>query len=91
MNNLDAQYLTLLNKVITYGETKQDRTGTGTKSLFAQTIRHDFSEGFPLLTTKFVSFQSVKTELFWFLQGRTDLQWLVQRNCYIWVGDAYKL
>jgi thymidylate synthase len=48
------------------------------------------SDGFPLLTTKHVSLRNVATELIWFLQGRTDLRWLLVRNCHIWVGDAYQ-
>jgi len=88
--NIEEQYLALLEEVLHQGHRKSDRTGTGTISLFGRSLRHRMSEGFPLLTTKHVSLQNVATELIWFMQGRTDLRWLLARNCHIWVGDAYK-
>jgi len=88
--NIEEQYLALLEEVLHQGHQKSDRTGTGTISLFGRSLRHNMSEGFPLLTTKHVPLRQVATELIWFMQGRTDLRWLLVRNCQIWVGDAYK-
>jgi thymidylate synthase len=87
---IEQQYLALLAEIIESGTHKGDRTGTGTRSLFGRQLRHRMSNGFPLLTTKHVSLRNVATELIWFLRGRTDLRWLLNRNCHIWVGDAYK-
>jgi thymidylate synthase len=87
---IEQQYLILLRDVIENGTHKGDRTGTGTRSLFGRQLRHKMSDGFPMLTTKHVSLRNVATELIWFLRGRTDLRWLLVRNCHIWVGDAYK-
>jgi thymidylate synthase len=67
-----------------------DRTKTGTKSVFGRTIRHSMKDGFPLLTTKKVAFKTMVTELLWFLRGSTNIKYLVDNDCYIWVGDAYK-
>ena len=78
-------YLSLLKHVLDNGELRQDRTGTGTLSVFAPPpFRHDMREGFPLLTTKKVSFKSVAIELMWFLRGRTDVKWLQERGVTIW-------
>ena len=90
MNNLDKQYQTLLSTILEHGVVKEDRTGTGTKSIFGYTIRHNMQEGFPLLTTKRVYWNGIKTELLWFLQGDTNIKYLVENNCNIWNGDAYK-
>jgi thymidylate synthase len=90
MNTLDLNYQLLLNKIIIDGTKKGDRTGTGTISIFGHTIRHNMSRGFPLLTTKKIHFKSVVTELIWFLQGGTNIKYLVDNNCNIWNGDAYK-
>jgi thymidylate synthase len=91
MNNLDKQYQQLLQDIIDNGVTKQDRTGTGTVSVFGRQIRHKMSDGFPLLTTKKMAWKSIVTELLWFLGGRTDLRYLLENNCHIWTGDAYKI
>ena len=88
--NIEEQYLALLNKVLTTGNTKEDRTGTGTISKFGVFLEHDMSLGFPLLTTKEVHWKSVVTELMWMLGGHTDLWWLLKRDCNIWTGDAFK-
>ena len=90
MNKLDKQYTDLLQSILDYGVEKKDRTGTGTKSIFGYTIRHNMSEGFPLLTTKKMPFKTIVTELLWFLRGDTNIKYLVDNNCHIWDGDAYK-
>ncbi len=90
MNNLDKQYTALLQDILDNGVKKDDRTGTGTLSLFGRQIRHKMSEGFPLLTTKKVHFKSVVAELLWFLRGDTNIKYLVDNDCHIWDGDAYK-
>ena len=90
MNNLDKQYQTLLSTILLHGIVKEDRTGTGTKSIFGYTIRHNMQEGFPMLTTKKVYWNGIRTELLWFLKGDTNIQYLVKNGCNIWNGDAYK-
>jgi thymidylate synthase len=90
MNKLDKDYTDLLQDILDNGVTKQDRTGTGTISVFGRQIRHKMSEGFPLLTTKKMPWKSIVTELLWFLQGNTNIKWLVDNGCNIWNGDAYK-
>src|SRR6056300_838550 len=90
MNNLDKQYKNLLKKLLLEGADKSDRTGTGTLSIFGHTIRHNMSEGFPLLTTKKMAIKSIMTELKWFLKGRTDIQYLRDNGCKIWDGDFEK-
>jgi len=90
MNSIDKQYLELVNHILRFGYTKMDRTGTGTKSIFGWQIRHRMSEGFPLLTTKKVSFKTMVTELLWFLRGDTNIKYLVDNGCHIWDGDCYK-
>ena len=90
MNNLDNQYQELLKTILDYGAIKSDRTGTGTKSIFGYTIRHNMKDGFPLLTTKKMAIKSLMTELKWFLKGDTNIKYLVDNNCNIWNGDAYK-
>jgi len=90
VNPLDLQYQQLLKDIIEYGVEKQDRTGTGTKSIFGYTIRHNMADGFPLLTTKKVAFKTMVTELLWFLKGDTNIKYLVDNECNIWNGDAYK-
>jgi thymidylate synthase len=89
-NKLDQQYQTLLQTILDYGVEKKDRTGTGTKSIFGYTIRHNMKHGFPLLTTKKMAFKTMVTELLWFLRGDTNIKYLVDNNCHIWDGDAYK-
>jgi len=90
MNNLDNQYIALLNDILANGVRKDDRTGTGTVSVFGRQIRHDMKDGFPLLTTKKMPFKTIVTELLWFLRGDTNIKFLVDNNCHIWDGDAYK-
>jgi thymidylate synthase len=90
MNNIDKQYQKLLQDIIDNGVKKEDRTGTGTISVFGRQIRHKMSDGFPLLTTKKMPFKTIVTELLWFLRGDTNIKYLVDNGCHIWDGDAYK-
>ena len=90
MNNIDRQYKELLDHILHFGVDKEDRTGTGTKSIFGWQIRHNMSEGFPLLTTKKMAWKTIVTELLWFLRGDTNIKFLLDYDCHIWDGDAYK-
>jgi thymidylate synthase len=90
MNKLDKQYTDLLQTILDYGVEKKDRTGTGTKSIFGYTIRHNMKDGFPLITTKKMFWKGIVTELIWFLRGDTNIKFLVDNNCHIWDGDAYQ-
>ena len=90
MNTLDKQYQALLQDILDNGVCKEDRTGTGTLSVFGRQIRHRMSEGFPLLTTKKMYWRGIVTELLWFLRGDTNIKYLVDNDCHIWNGDAYK-
>ena len=89
MNNLDKQYQNLIVDIIKNGVKKEDRTGTGTISVFGRQIRHNMQDGFPLLTTKKMAIKSIMTELKWFLKGDTNIKYLVDNGCNIWNGDAY--
>jgi thymidylate synthase len=90
MYNIDEEYRQLLMDILIHGIKKEDRTGTGTQSVFGRQIRHSMSEGFPLLTTKKMAFRTMVTELLWFLRGDTNIKYLVDNGCHIWDGDAYK-
>jgi thymidylate synthase len=90
MNKLDKDYTNLLQDILDNGITKSDRTGTGTISVFGRQIRHDMKDGFPLLTTKKMPFKTIVTELLWFLRGDTSIEYLLNNDCNIWTGDAYK-
>ena len=90
MNNIDKQYQALLQDILDNGVKKSDRTGTGTISVFGRQIRHKMSEGFPLLTTKKMAWKTMVIELLWFLRGDTNIKFLVDNDCHIWDGDAYK-
>jgi thymidylate synthase len=90
MNNIDKQYQQLLQDIIDNGVEKKDRTGTGTISVFGRQIRHKMSDGFPLLTTKKMAFKTMVVELLWFLRGDTNIKFLLDYDCHIWTGDAYK-
>lgn len=90
MNNIDKQYQNLLQDILDNGVKKNDRTGTGTISVFGRQIRHNMSEGFPLLTTKKMAWKSIVTELLWFLRGDTHIKFLIDNDCNIWNGDAYQ-
>ena len=90
MNNLDKAYQALLQDILDNGVKKDDRTGTGTLSVFGRQIRHQMSEGYSLLTTKKMAFKTMVTELLWFLRGDTNIKYLVDNGCHIWTGDAHK-
>jgi thymidylate synthase len=90
MNSIDRQYKELLEHILHFGVEKKDRTGTGTKSIFGWQIRHNMKEGFPLLTTKKMAWKTMVTELLWFLRGDTNIKFLLDYDCHIWDGDAYK-
>jgi thymidylate synthase len=78
------QYLDLLDRVLTEGVEKSDRTGTGTYSVFGHQLRFDLSQGFPLLTTKRLHTRSIFGELLWFLRGDTNVGWLHDNGITIW-------
>nr|WP_323745297.1 thymidylate synthase [Actinomyces haliotis] len=83
-DGVDVAYEELLAEVLAHGTPKDDRTGTGTRSLFARQLRYDLAAGFPRITTKFVAMKAVKGELLWFLQGSSNVRWLQERGITIW-------
>jgi thymidylate synthase len=87
--NIEHQYLKLLKDILDNGVKKQTRNGE-VISVFGRQIRHKISDGFPLLTTKKMPFRLIATELMWFLRGDTNIKYLVDNNCHIWDGDAFK-
>lgn len=78
------QYHQLMQRILTDGETKEDRTGTGTISVFGHQMRFDLQKGFPLLTTKKLHLRSIIHELLWFLSGDTNIKYLKDNNVRIW-------
>lgn len=86
----EKQYLDLLRDILENGVYKDDRTGTGTYSLFGRQIRFDLSKGFPLLTTKKIFTKGIIYELLWFLAGDSNLQYLVKNGVHIWDDWPYK-
>lgn len=78
------QYLELLRDILDNGTPKNDRTGTGTLSVFGRQFRHDLADGFPLLTTKKLHFKGIASELIWFLSGDTNIRWLKEHGVSIW-------
>jgi len=87
MINIEDEYKELMSEILYKGSEKKDRTGTGTKSVFGRTIRHNMDLGFPMLTSKKISFNAVRTELLWILQGRTDLKYLEENGVKYWRPD----
>lgn len=83
-NTVDTQYLALLQKILDEGIESSDRTGTGTKKLFGESLKFDLSQGFPLLTTKKVWFKGVKEELLWMIRGERNIRSLVLKGVNIW-------
>lgn len=88
MKEIELQYHLLLAEILDFGIRKKTRNGE-TLSVFGRQIRHKMSDGFPMITTKKMYFKGIVTELLWFLQGRTDLKYLIDNDCNIWTGDAY--
>lgn len=84
------QYLDLLKDITTNGTVKTDRTGTGTKSVFGRQLRFDLNEGFPLVTTKKVFMRGIIHELLWFLQGDSNIEYLVKNDVHIWTDWPFK-
>lgn len=87
---METEYLNLGENVMIKGTLKQDRTGTGTKSLFGYQMRFDLQKGFPLLTTKRLPFSLIKSELLWFIKGDTNIKYLLQHNNHIWDEWAFE-
>lgn len=84
------QYLDLLQDILDNGVDKNDRTGTGTRSVFGRQVRYDLSDGFPAVTTKKLYFNSVVHELLWFLKGTGNIEYLAQNNVHIWDEWPFK-
>lgn len=87
---LENPYLNLLNAIMTTGNDRADRTGTGTKSIFGAQMRFDLQAGFPIITTKKVPFGLIKSELLWFLRGDTNIRFLLAHHNHIWDEWAFK-
>lgn len=89
-NELEKTYLDFLQYILDNGVKKEDRTGTGTISVFGYQMRFDLSKGFPLFTTKRTPFRLIASELLWFIKGDTNIRYLLQNNNHIWDEWAFK-
>lgn len=89
-NEVEQVYLNFLQHILDHGVKKEDRTGTGTISVFGYQMRYDLSKGFPLFTTKRVPFKLVASELLWFIKGDTNIRYLLQYGNHIWDEWAFK-
>jgi len=87
---MEKEYLDLARRILAEGTVREDRTGTGTKSVFGHQMRFDLQKGFPLLTTKRVYFKLIKSELLWFLKGDTNIRFLLENNNHIWDEWAFE-
>ena len=87
MRQIDREYILLLNKILTQGEKRPDRTGTGTIQIPYHSMELDISNDFPAMSFKKLAFKTMLTELNWFLLGRNDIEFLHHHNCHIWDGD----
>lgn len=88
-NNTDKVYLNLMKDILENGAIKEDRTGTGTISVFGRQMRFNLSEGFPLLTSKRVPMRLITSELLWFIKGDTNIRYLLEHNNHIWDEWAF--
>ncbi len=88
-NNTDRKYFDMVKYIKQNGRIKDDRTGTGTISTFGYNITFDMSDGFPLLTSKRMHYDGIIHELVWFLNGETNIKYLVDNDVNIWNGDCY--
>ena len=89
MNKVDREYCNLLKEILDYGRYKESRAGE-TISLFGKSMRFNLQDGLPLLTTKKVFYKGIIHELLWFLNGDTNIKYLVDNNVHIWDDDAYR-
>lgn len=87
---MEQAYLDLSRKILDEGVDKDDRTGTGTRSIFGHQLRFDLQKGFPLLTTKRVPFRLIASELLWFIKGDTNIRYLLEHNNHIWDEWAFE-
>lgn len=87
---MEQEYLNLAKKIMSEGNEREDRTGVGTQSIFGHQMRFDLQKGFPLLTTKRVAFKMIKSELIWFLNGDTNIKFLLKHNNHIWDEWAFE-
>ena len=87
MRNIETEYTGLMSGILHGGKEKADRTGTGTRAVFGRMLYHDMALGFPILTKKKIIFNHAKTELFWIVEGRSDLDYLVNNGVKYWIPD----
>jgi thymidylate synthase len=92
MAYIDRDYHRLLNKILRDGYVYEDpnRKNVYRTEILSYTIRHQFKDGFPLVSTRALNYNNIITELLWFLKGDTNIKYLVNKGCNIWNKDAYK-